>query len=133
MSVPQNQAPIACSKLSGLGIFLLGLAGLIAALAMLWAAASSAGNPSAALSPSKAPLEAPPTSALGFELVQLGEFRRDHYLVNRDTGAIWNRVCSGEAKDDGCDGPLIWQEMCVEGKSSAACLMAESLSRTRPP
>ena len=132
MSVPPNQPAIAFSKLTGLGIFLLGLAGLIAALAMLLSTVSSAGKTPAASSAGRAPMEAVP-SALGFQLVQLGEFRRDHYLVNRDSGAVWNRVCSGQVKDDECNGPLIWQEMCVEGRSSAACLMADSWSRTRAP
>ena len=118
MSVPSNPPAIVFSKLIGLGIFLLGLAGLIAALAMLLHVASPAGK-------AQGQLQAPTEAKLGFEIVQLGEFRRDQFLVDRDSGGVWNRVCSGNVKDGECNGALIWEQMCVDGKSSAACLMAQ--------
>ncbi len=31
------------------------------------------------------------------ELVQLGGFRCDQFLVDRSTGGVWHRVCSGNA------------------------------------
>lgn len=116
MSVPSNPPAIVFSKLIGLGIFMVGLAGLIAAVAALLYVVSAASKPHA---------QAPPETKLGFEVVQLGEFRRDQFLVDHDSGGIWNRVCSGDVKDGECNGALVWEQMCVDGKSSAACLMAQ--------
>jgi hypothetical protein len=105
MSVPQTQSVIAFPKLVGIGVLLLGLAGVVGALAML-ALASSFRSPL---------VEAATPAKQGFQMIQLGEFRRDQFLVNRDSGRVWQSVCAGKASGADCDGMLIWQEMYVDG------------------
>jgi hypothetical protein len=119
MSVAPNQPAVIFNRLSGLGVLLLGLAGLIAAIAILLHVAQSAGAPLAATTPPAKP---------GFELVQLGELRRDQFLVDGDSGRVWERVCSGEVKGPDCNGNVLWREMCVEGgaSKSAECMARQS-------
>ena len=123
MSVPENQPAVVLYKISGAGVLLLGVAGLIAAIAMLLyaAAAASAGKPVAEIN------ETPPAKR-GFQLVQLGDFRRDHFLVDADTGRVWQSVCSGDVKNGDCDGTMIWLEMCVEGTTTSKNSMLKCLN-----
>ena len=92
--------------LGGIGMLLLGLAAL-------WFAASFAGRP-------RAPKPIPPpanasTPSPGFELVQLGNMRRDQFLVDQKTGRIWQSACMGNVSGADCTGMVIWQEMYVDG------------------
>ncbi len=48
-------------------------------------------------------------------LVQLGEMRRDQYLIDKKTGRNWINICAGEIKGFDCDGSLIWEERMVVG------------------
>lgn len=105
MSVPQAQSATAFPKLIGVGVLLLGLAGVVGAIAMLQMASSL-----------RAPLvEAAPATKQGFQLIQLGEMRRDQFLVDRDSGRIWQSVCSGKVSGAECGGMEIWDEMYVDG------------------
>ena len=108
MSVPQNQPAVVLYKLSGHGVLLLGVAGLIAAIAMLLFVVAIAGEP-------LVEVEAAPPTKHGFQLVQLGDFRRDQFLLDTDSGRIWESVCAGNVKDGDCDGVMVWSEMCVDG------------------
>jgi hypothetical protein len=49
--------------------------------------------------------------------VQLGQFRRDQFLVDRETGRVWSNVCLSKAQtpSPNCDGLMIWEEMYVSG------------------
>lgn len=47
-----------------------------------------------------------------FQLIQLGEMARDQFLLDKETGRIWRKVCDGDNKVVGvCDGVLVWEEM----------------------
>jgi len=46
-----------------------------------------------------------------YQLVQLGEMRRDQFLLDKKTGRIWTSVCFGKTSGADCDGLVIWQEM----------------------
>ncbi len=49
-----------------------------------------------------------------FQLIQLGEMARNQFLLDRETGRVWQKVCDGENKGVGeCDGILVWDEMYV--------------------
>jgi hypothetical protein len=48
-----------------------------------------------------------------FQLVQLGQMRRDQFLIDRRTGRIWVSVCSGKNNGPDCMGMMIWDEMYV--------------------
>ncbi len=50
-----------------------------------------------------------------FQLVQLGTFRRDQFLVDRQSGRVWQSVCAGKVSGVDCQGLVIWQEMYVAG------------------
>jgi hypothetical protein len=50
-----------------------------------------------------------------FKLIQLGEFRRDQFLIDQRSGRIWRIVCSGEVSEADCKGMNIWEEMYVMG------------------
>jgi hypothetical protein len=56
-------------------------------------------------------------SLVEFQVVQLGEFRRDQFLLDRRSGRIWHSVCSGEVSGPDCKGMLIWDEMYVANLS----------------
>ena len=94
------------SVLGSLGIFMAGLAALIVA-------GSVAGFVVYYFSPAnKAPVNETPQS--DFQVVQLGQFRRDQFLLDRRSGRIWTAVCSGKASGADCEGMLIWAEMYVD-------------------
>lgn len=59
----------------------------------------------------------PPMSTTGgrFQLVQLSDMRRDQFLIDTESGRIWESVCSGKATGADCDGVMLWREMLVEG------------------
>ena len=90
-------------KLGSLGIFLLGVAAIGAAITF-----------TLKVSRPPAPV-ASPTQEHNFELVQLGDFRRDQFLFDRKTGRIWQSICSGDTSGPDCNGLLIWKEMFVAG------------------
>lgn len=46
-----------------------------------------------------------------YQLIQLSEYRRDQFLIDKKTGRVWEVVCVGGGKNGGCDGELIWREM----------------------
>jgi hypothetical protein len=50
-----------------------------------------------------------------FQLVQLGSARRDHFLLDKKTGRVWERVCDGKIEDNGlkCNGRIVWDQMIV--------------------
>lgn len=48
-----------------------------------------------------------------YELVQLGEMRRDQYLIDKKTGRNWVNVCTGEVKGADCVGDTVWEERLV--------------------
>ena len=92
------------------GLFLIGIAALILALEPARLFPGSVDLPSE-------PIEDEPQEPTGqpdsdYRLVQLGEYRRDQFLLDQSTGRIWVRVCSGELTDEGrrCDGMMIWDE-----------------------
>lgn len=98
-------------KLSGTGLLLLGVAAIIAAGAYL---SRSASTPAA---PPQSVVAQPPAAfpEHSFQLVQLGEMRRDQFLYDKRTGRIWTSVCTGQVSGANCSGMLIWQEMYVDG------------------
>ena len=51
-----------------------------------------------------------------YQLIQLGDFRRDQFLIDKNTGRVWNKVCSGDVKGADCDGELMFEEMAVSGR-----------------
>lgn len=74
----------------------------------------------------KALADLAPPGANEFSLAQLGEFRRDQFLVDRRTGRVWNVTCWTDARakpkradqdQAGCDGIRFWNEMYVEGRT----------------
>ena len=46
-----------------------------------------------------------------YQLIQLGEFRRDQFLLDKKTGLTWRPVCDGEFKEGNCTGSMRWQKM----------------------
>ena len=104
-----TRAPVVVfGKLSGLGLLLVGFAALIAAVTYFLRVANAQGQ---------APASAPVAEEIkrDFQLVQLGEFRRDQFLIDRSSGRVWQSVCSGEVSGPDCKGMLIWDEMYVDG------------------
>lgn len=63
---------------------------------------------------------APPAAAKGsggskdgrFQVLQLGEMRRDHYLIDTHTGVLWNKVCAVSRKSD-C-AMHIWEKQYIQ-------------------
>ena len=95
-------------KLAGFGLLLVGASAFIAASGYFASIANS--------SPKKAPVVPSQLSVKhDFQLVQMGDFRRDQFLVDKETGRIWQRVCSGEVAGADCKGLLMWDEMYVDG------------------
>lgn len=50
-----------------------------------------------------------------YQLVQLSDFRRDQYLIDKKTGRTWVNICMGEVKGADCDGEILWQEKLAVG------------------
>ncbi len=102
---------VTLGKLGGTGLLLLGVAAIIAAGAYL---TRSANTPAA---PPQSVVAQPPAAfpEHSFQLVQLGEMRRDQFLYDKRTGRIWNSVCTGQVSGANCSGMLVWQEMYVDG------------------
>jgi len=98
-------------KLSGTGLLLLGIAAVIAAGAYLTRSASAP----TALPPAAVAQQPAAFPEHNFQLVQLGEMRRDQFLYDKRTGRIWNSVCTGQVSGANCSGMLVWQEMYVDG------------------
>ena len=100
-------------KLSGLGLLFIGLAALIAAASPFFRVAP-------ALPSAPAPASKSGILEHDFQLVQLGEFRRDQFLVDKRTGRVWQSICTGEAAGPDCKGMLIWDEMYVTGETPSS-------------
>ena len=97
-------------KLAGVGLLFLGLAALVAAIGFFITVANSAHE--SQVSFTSAIKDVPERD---FQLVQLGNFRRDQFLVDKSSGRVWQSVCSGPANGPDCNGMLIWDEMYVGG------------------
>lgn len=55
-----------------------------------------------------------------YDVVQLGQYRRDQFLIDRRSGRIWQSVCSGEVSGPDCKGMQVWEEMFVSGVTPAS-------------
>lgn len=58
------------------------------------------------------------TTKHDFQLIQLGEMHKNQFLLDKETGRVWQKVCDGEVGKIGttlgdCNGALIWAEMYV--------------------
>jgi hypothetical protein len=108
---------VAFGNLVGVGILLVGIAAIVLACAFVIRtlhdqAASPHFPRSAEQSQSKESHE--------FQLIQLGEMRRDQFLLDKKTGRVWIKVCTGQVVGPDCKGQLVWQGMQVEGLPSAS-------------
>lgn len=45
-----------------------------------------------------------------FQLIQLGEMRRDQFLLDRKTGRTWKSICVGEVSGADCNGRMVWEQ-----------------------
>jgi hypothetical protein len=108
MSEAFHRPSVVFGKLAGTGLLLLGLAGLLAAASMFLRVVAESEQQTRAY-----PTEASPKH--DFQLIQLGQFRRDQFLVDKASGRVWQSVCSGNVNGADCDGMLIWDEMYVDG------------------
>lgn len=61
------------------------------------------------------PWETAPKVEHSFELVQLGQFRRDQFLYDKRTGRVWQSSCVGKVNGPDCGGMMVWDEMYVDG------------------
>lgn len=105
------------------GVFLLGAASLLlaASVAGILPSQSRTGEPQ----PQKeATATSDQPSPSEFALVQLGEFRRDQFLIDRRFGRVWGKVCSGEVSGPNCKGMEMWDEMFVRGVTPPSSLAA---------
>jgi hypothetical protein len=104
-----SAAPVVVfGKLAGFGLLFVGAAALIAAGGFFVSVANAAHE-------NQMPLQAQGSVKHDFQLVQLGDFRRDQFLVDKSTGRVWQSLCSGEVAGPDCKGMLIWDEMYVDG------------------
>ena len=93
-------------KFAGFGILVIGLAALLFASAFFIRVANEAhATPPASTTETATPHD--------FQLTQLGTFRRDQFLVDKNTGRIWQTICVGKVNGPDCNGMLIWDEMYV--------------------
>ena len=97
-------------KLAGFGLLLLGVAAIIAAGGFFIEVANSTHE----IQTSR-PSATQDSIEHDFQLVQLGDFRRDQFLVDKSTGRVWQSICSGPTSGPDCNGMLIWDEMYVGG------------------
>ena len=67
-----------------------------------------------------------------YQLIQLGELRRDQFLIDKSCGRTWVRVCVGQMSGADCDGRFIWQEMYVEGVTPDSSAAAENYRQDDP-
>lgn len=72
------------------------------------------------------------TSGGRFQLIQLGTFRRDQFLLDTQTGKIWGRVCVKTVGDE-C-AQTVWSLDAVEGITmSSETLMKKLKEAERAP
>jgi hypothetical protein len=121
---PNTPRIVVFGNLGGVGILLVGIAAIVLACAFIIHTLRGSAIPphffrSAEQGQSHENHE--------FELTQLGEMRRDQFLLDKKTGRIWTEVCAGQVSGPDCNGQLTWQEMQVEGlpsKSDAASIFS---------
>ena len=114
-------------KLAGLGLLFAGAAALIAAGGFFVTVANAAHD-------TQASGRTPVSEKHDFQLIQLGNFRRDQFLVDKTTGRVWVSTCTGEVAGPDCQGILTWDEMYVDGitpsdSTAARVYMQQILSR----
>ena len=110
--------------LGGLGLLLLGAAALLAAVSSSGLLTKKEAPQTQTPRPDVAP--APPEHA--FEIVQLGTFRRDQFLIDKKTGRVWEKICVGKVAGADCDGIDIWDEMYVSEVTPGDSLAARAFS-----
>jgi len=101
-SIIVTKAIPAVGRLGSVGLLLFGLAALVIASSFAFHI----------VHPTLKPIVSPPEQH-DFQLVQLGDLRRDQFLVDKRTGRVWQSVCSGKASGSDCDAMIIWDEMYV--------------------
>ncbi|HEU0277127.1 MAG TPA: hypothetical protein VFQ95_04840 [Rhodanobacteraceae bacterium] len=109
MASNENSSHNILGVLAGIGILLLGISAVAASGAFLlqqWRYPII--RPVAASTNNLAPTH-------DFELVQLGEMRRDQFLLDKTTGHVWTAVCDGNANGADCSGNMVWTPMSIQG------------------
>jgi hypothetical protein len=119
---------IVFGRTAGTGLLLIGIAALAAAAALFLRMYKL---PERATAESTRSVEVAPSH--NYELIQLGTFRRDQFLVDRSTGRVWHSVCMSQAQSPSpdCAGELFWAEMYVDGvtpnNTAAAAVFQQAL------
>ncbi|MGZ3694126.1 MAG: hypothetical protein ACXWQO_07985 [Bdellovibrionota bacterium] len=49
-----------------------------------------------------------------FQLIQLGDYHKDQFLLDTDTGKFWKPVCTKADAAGNCTGTMIWQLQVIE-------------------
>jgi|SRR6185312_17200174 len=104
-------------NLGGVGILLVGISAIVLACAFL---IRTLHGPAAPARFQRSADQAPFHENHEFQLIQLGEMRRDQFLLDKKTGRVWTEVCTGQVAGPDCKGQLVWQGMQVEGLPSAS-------------
>jgi|SRR6185312_5257293 len=104
-------------NLGGFGILLVGIAAIVLACAFL---IRTLHRPAAPPHFPRSADQSPSHEDHEFQLIQLGEMRRDQFLLDKKTGRVWTEVCTGQIVGPDCKGQLVWQEMQVEGLPSVS-------------
>lgn len=69
-----------------------------------------------------------------FQLIQLGDMVRNQFLLDKQTGRVWQKVCDGESKLGECEGILVWEEMYISDltpSDSRAALIYDYIVKQR--
>ncbi len=107
--VEKNTVPVVIfGKLGGFALLMIGFSSLIAASGLFLQVVNT--KPSEQITSVSSE-----TVKDDFQLIQMGEMRRDQYLVNKSNGRIWQKTCLGENLGPDCKGILSWDEMYVDG------------------
>lgn len=112
MTGTTGEPTIVFGKLSGFGIVLIGIAALILAVSYS-IKVSQQKLPPKVSQPKLPPIATPEPHE--FQLIQLGELRRDQFLLDKQSGRVWVSVCAGGMVGADCKGSVLWQELFVEG------------------
>lgn len=55
-----------------------------------------------------------------YQLIQLGNFRRDHFMLDKKTGRVWECICGHEEDKSGECRRMVWREMPILDKKGTS-------------
>jgi hypothetical protein len=64
-----------------------------------------------------------------FQLIQLNEMRRDQFMIDTQTGELWQRLCLSPGTQSGDCDAYVWRKEIIEGVTLSSAKFEQAMKK----